>query len=502
MIICLFPEGQQGRAELTGLLEAEGYRVRIAALPTEPLVEETELAVVQLPPLHEDAVALVRLWREALPPGHPILALGAWREADEVVPLLEAGATDYLACPFQTHELAVRLLVLRGVTARLQEEFRRKIADAQRVDTLTALAGSLAHDFNNLLAAILGNAEVAMLDPSLSNAARYSLEQIDRASRHAAELTRQMMTYSGRGTPGFEAVSVRELVEDMGEILRASISRLCRVEYRFEPGLPMVLGDASQLRQVVMNLLINASEAMTPRGGVIRVSARTVERGGSRRVVLEVSDTGDGIPEQYRTRVFDPFFSTKRPGRGLGLAAVRSIVESHGGGVEVVSVPGQGATFRLDFPASPSAAGRTAGADAAGAGRGWGTVLLAEDEEAVREAAAHLLAHAGFRVLQAGDGQTAADLIQRHGRMMRVVVLDLDLPGLGGEKVLQVIRDSGLPLQVVIWTGYGEVEVRERTQGFEVAAVVRKPGHVRLLAAEINRVLEERTRSALAGGAD
>lgn len=506
MIICLFPAGAKGREHLLSALDAEGYRVRIAALPTEPLVADSELAVVELPPNHDDAAALLTLWRQALPPGHPILALGRWREPHDVHPLIEAGATDYLPYPCQTQDLAVRLLVLRGSTMQLMHNLRQRIADTQRVESFTSLAGSLAHDFNNLLAAIMGNAEVAMLDQTLSQSTRYSLEQIDRASRHAAELTRQMMTYSGRGSTGFAAVQLKDLVEDMGEILRASISRSCVAEYRFEPGMPPVLGDASQLRQVVMNLLINASEAMMPHGGVIRVAGRTAATADGRRIVLEVTDSGPGIQPELRSRIFEPFFSTKRQGRGLGLAAVRSIVQAHGGEVEIHSEPGRGSTFRLLFPAAHQdlmcpaspAEGIAASLD--------GAVLLVEDDAAVREAAAHLLAHAGLRVFQAPDTTTALDILRRHRPLLSAAVLDLDLPGDGSLSLLREAACSGNPLRIIVWTGLAETEVDEILNGSPVEAVLRKPCHVRQLAAEVSRVLAPRAtpraRGALAGGTD
>lgn len=489
MIICLIPEGQEPQAGLIPVLESFGYRVRIAAQPTEVAAGESELAVVQLPSQHSDAVTLLRVWRETLPAGHPILALGAWSGPDEVMPLLRAGATDYLSSPWQTRELGVRLLVLQSCTTRLTNDLLQRVAETQRLETLAALSGGLAHDFNNLLAAILGNAEVAMLDTSLSGSTRYSLEQIDRASRHAAELTRQMVTYSGRPEPGFQPISLAELVEDMVEILRASISRLSRVEFDFEPNLPAVLGEPSQLRQVVMNLLVNASEAMTPHGGVILVSARTQRRGDLARVVLEVADSGAGIPPEYQQRIFDPFFSTKRSGRGLGLAAVRSIVNSHGGAVELESEPGRGSTFRLEFPALAGGEARRSSAAESPRWRGSGLVMLIEDEAPVREAAAHLLARSGFSVLEATDGQEGASLFSRHAAALQAVILDLGLSGLAGEDLLRLIRQRRPDLCVVIWSGFDRSEIEVRTCGMGVTSIIEKPGHVRELAAVLCRSL-------------
>lgn len=490
MIICLILEGPPPHPRLVSSLEGLGYRVRTASQPTEPLTADTELAVVQLPGEPAAAVSFLQVWRTALPPAHPILALGHWTGKGTVAKLLRAGATDYLPYPCQTQDLEIRLLVLRNSTVRLAQELENRVAEAQRLETLSALAGSLAHDFNNLLAAILGNAEVAMLDPSLSGSTRYSLEQIDRASRHAAELTRQMVTYSGRPEPGFQRVSLAELVRDMAEILRASISRLCRVEFDFAPRLPLLLGEPSQLRQVVMNLLVNASEAMAPSGGVIRVAVRTATRNGQRRLILEVSDSGVGIPRGHQKRIFDPFFSTKRSGRGLGLAAVQSIVSSHGGEVRIESEPGRGSTFRLEFAALAGADERRGGVVALPDPCGSGLVLLIEDESPVREAAVHLLARSGFRVLEAADGQEGAALFLRHACELQAVVLDLGLSGMAGEDLLRLIRESRTDLRVVVWSGLHPREIESRTGGLGVTAVVQKPGHLRELAAVLCRTLQ------------
>jgi two-component system, cell cycle sensor histidine kinase and response regulator CckA len=489
MLICLFPEGEDGSRTLTSVLESLGFGVRVAALPTEPVIAESELAVVELPAELEKAVSLLRLWRSSLPSGHPVLALGRWTSQAEIAQLLQAGASDYLSHPCETRELQTRLLVLQRANFRLNQDLLHRLADTQRVESLSALAGRLAHDFNNLLAAILGNAEVALLDPNLSDSARYSLTQIDRASRHAAELTRQMMTFSGRPSPDFAPVYLTELVEEMADILRASISRACRVEYRFDPELPPVLGEASQLRQVVMNLLINASEAMVPDGGVIRVVGRQSRKKGQPRVILEVRDSGAGVPVELRHRIFDPFYSTKRSGRGLGLAAVRSIVESHGGEVSVVSHPGDGATFRLEFPGMVSAGSRRVTSISAAQSTISGSILLVEDEDSLREAAAHLLARSGFQVYPAANAREAARLFQGHSCEFHAVIMDLTLGDASAEPFLRMIRNQRPDLHVVIWSGFDELEVHNRTTGFSISAFVRKPCPVRELVSALGQVL-------------
>lgn len=489
MLICLFSGGEDDSRTLASVLESLGFEIRVAAQPKDPLIAGTELAVIELPEKHGEAVSLLHLWRSSLPHGHPMLALGRWNGQAEIEQLLQAGASDYLTHPCETRELQTRLLVLQRATVRLNQDLLHRLADTQRVESLSALAGSLAHDFNNLLAAILGNAEVALLDPNLSDSTRYSLTQIDRASRHAAELTRQMMIFSGRPSSDFAPVHLAELVEEMADILRASISRACQVEYRFDPGLPPVLGEASQLRQVVMNLLINASEAMMPGGGIIRVVGCQGRKKGQPRVILEVRDSGAGVPVEVRHRIFDPFYSTKRSGRGLGLAAVRSIVESHGGEVSVLSHRGVGATFRLELPGMVSAGSCRATRVSAAPATISGSVLLLEDDDSLREAATHLLARSGFQIYPAANAGEAARLFHGHTCEFQAVIMDLTLGDGNPEPLLRMIRSQSPDLRVVIWSGFDEVEIHNRTAGFDISAVVRKPSPVRELVSALSHVL-------------
>jgi len=233
-----------------------------------------------------------------------------------------------------------------------------------KLESLTTLANGIAHDFNNLLAAILGNVELALIEAGSSSSLRENLEQVQRASRHAAELIRQLLTYTGRASGEFRAVSLNELVRDMTELLRVSIGRRASFQLFFGDKLPSFSADPTQIRQIVMNLLINASEAMPEEGGVIivrttekRITANEVGRylpagvvAPGLHIALEVQDNGCGMDAETRARIFDPFFTTKRKGRGLGLAGVMGIVRAHGGGITVESELGRGSLFRVLFP--------------------------------------------------------------------------------------------------------------------------------------------------------
>ena len=291
------------------------------------------------------------------------------------------------------------------------------------------LAGGIAHDFNNLLTVSLGHTELALAAVPANSPVHLHLQRILGATKRAAELSRQMLAYSGKQPLALETLSLSGLVKKAGRMLEVSISRNARLSYRLEENLPLVLGDATQLSQAMMNLVLNASQAIGEREGTITIATRTLQcdrallddfqtdrflREGL-YVCLEVSDTGCGMDAQTKAKVFDPFFTTKFVGRGLGLAVVQGIVRGHKGTITVESEPGKGSTFRILLPPTqvPS---RREGPQVpvprrAGAG---GTVLFAEDEEMVRELGTLLLNRLGFTVLAAADGREAVELFQAH----------------------------------------------------------------------------------------
>jgi len=260
------------------------------------------------------------------------------------------------------------------ITARKQaaaeaERLRQKMLDSQKLESLGVLAGGIAHDFNNLLTIILGNASLNQLDPTTSPASAGRLAKIHGAGTSAADLCRQLLAYAGRGTFSIERVRLNDLVQDTTRLLEVTIAHRATLDYALAPDLPEVEADPTQLRQVLMNLVINAAEAMPgPGEGRFRVvtSARRLAAGepaggvpsgglaAGDYVCLEVSDNGSGMTAEVRQRIFDPFFTTKFTGRGLGLAAVTGIVRSHRGALQVESTPGQGSTFRIHLPVAPA----------------------------------------------------------------------------------------------------------------------------------------------------
>jgi signal transduction histidine kinase len=249
-----------------------------------------------------------------------------------------------------------------AVEAKMNLE--RQMQQAQKMESLGVLAGGIAHDFNNLLMVIMGHAELALTGISPTSAARGSLTEITLAARRAADLSRQMLAYAGKAAFAVEPVGLGDLVEEMAHLLKAAISKKATLDLNLERGLPPVLADPSQIRQVVMNLIINASEALEDRDGVITASVGTThcdeeylretemhdDIAPGPYVYLEVTDTGHGMDAGTRSRIFEPFYSTKFTGRGLGLAAVMGIVRAHKGTVKVSSELGKGTTFKVLFP--------------------------------------------------------------------------------------------------------------------------------------------------------
>lgn len=358
---------------------------------------------------------------------------------------------------------------------RAEQEQRRletQLLQAQKLESLGILAGGVAHDFNNLLVGVLGNASLALDQLPPGSTAYETVRQIETAAQRAADLARQMLAYSGKGKFIVEPINPSTLVEEMVHLLEASVSKKAALHYDFPEDPPWIEADATQLRQVVMNLITNASEAIGDQSGVITVRTRVLEtdRGvecdgqaddelpPGRYVVIEVSDTGCGMDEDTRARIFDPFFTTKFAGRGLGLAAVLGIVRGHRGAIQVESRPGRGSTFRLWFPA-PDCSSRSASTapPTAEPARNSGTVLVVDDEELVRSVAKAILEQAGFAVLTATDGREALDAFGRQSDGIDAVLLDMTMPRLSGEQVLREMRRIRADVPVILSSGYHEL---------------------------------------------
>ncbi len=344
-----------------------------------------------------------------------------------------------------------------------QVQLQAQVLQAQKLESLGLLAGGIAHDFNNLLMAIIGNAGLARLELDPDHPAANLLHNIETASEQAAELCKQMLAYSGRAHFVLGPVDLSELVREMSQLLKIGLSKKVELKLELARDLPTVEAEASQLRQIVMNLITNGSEAIGEREGTITLLTRLerrpeplVVRHGTLPpgdyVLLEVRDSGIGMDAATQEKIFDPFFTTKFTGRGLGLAGVAGIVRGHQGGLEVFSRPGEGTVFRVYFPARAQELRPAPPRLPRELPHGHGRVLVVDDEPQVRRLAASILTRAGFDVEVARDGLEALDLpgLSETG----LVLLDLAMPRLNGQETLTRLRERGLRMPVILTSGH------------------------------------------------
>jgi PAS domain S-box-containing protein len=385
---------------------------------------------------------------------------------------------------------AARDITLLRQAEEERQRFERNLLETHKLESLGVLAGGIAHDFNNLLTGILGNTELVLLSTPADSPSVPHLEQVIRATERAAELCRQMLAYAGKGRLVVEPLDLGVLVNDTTRRLKMTLSKKATLTVCLAPNLPAVRGDATQLRQVLMNLVTNANEALEGSEGLIAITTRLrrvdrtvlaeahlgLDRAEGEYLCLEVGDTGCGMDEATRARIFEPFFTTKFTGRGLGLAAVLGIVRGHGGLLRVSSRPGQGSTFQLFFPPCAEVARPVPPAAPEPPWRGHGTVLLVDDEETVRDALASDCWHLGFDVLHAGDGWEALRVLARHGtERIGVVLLDWTMPRLDGGATLREIRQLAPDLPVVVMSAYSEQELADHFADQNVAGFLPKP---------------------------
>jgi PAS domain S-box-containing protein len=395
------------------------------------------------------------------------------------------------------------------VTERVRAEEERvrleqRLRETQRLESLGRLAGGIAHDFNNALMVILGNVKLALGDVEPGGSAEQQLRRIGSAADFASELTEQILAYSGRAAVALEPLDLSVLVEETLELLLASARGKASLETHLPPGLPAVEGDATQIRQVLVNLVTNASQALGEEGGVIHVRTGTrglaeheiVETWGSpdaqpdHYVLIEVSDTGPGLDASMQAHIFEPFFTTRASGRGLGLSAVLGIVRAHGGLISIRSREGRGTSFQVLLPRSARAA-RSAPQPAAPSAAGRGRILVIDDDDAVAEVAASFLDRAGFEVLSACGAQAALDLLADPQVEVDAVLLDLVMPDLPTDEVLAALRDLRPGVPVVLTSGFDREQVARRV-ALGAQEFLRKPYAPEELVAAVCGVLGRR----------
>ncbi|HJV22281.1 MAG TPA: response regulator [Holophagaceae bacterium] len=386
---------------------------------------------------------------------------------------------------------------LLGFTAMVLDQTERRQSEealrlAQKLESLGVLAGGIAHDFNNLLTAILGHVDLALGKTDGTHPVAAHLHQIDTTARRAADLSRQMLAYSGRGPFQVTSLDLNRQVREMAGLLSVSVAKKVALEMDLEDPLPTVDADAAQFQQVILNLVTNASEAIGERGGRVRLRTRAANLTAEELaaefpgqvlapgpyVRLEVEDDGCGMDAETIGRIFDPFFTTKFTGRGLGLSAMLGIVRGHRAGIRVESRPEQGTTFTLIFPAGEAAPAAEPPRVQPEANSLSGRVLVVDDEEIVRDLAEIALESLGLEVMLAKDGLEAVAMVELHGPRLDLLLMDLTMPRMDGAEAFRIIRALHPRLPVILTSGYTEAESLRAMAGLQPDAFLQKPFRV------------------------
>jgi two-component system, cell cycle sensor histidine kinase and response regulator CckA len=410
--------------------------------------------------------------------------------------------------------------LLLSVAPRAAAEVERQISDenrrqldanilaSQKLESLGVLAGGLAHDFNNILATILGSADLASCVLADDAPAQKRLEVIRTASTSAGELCRQLLAYAGKGKFQVVHADLNDLVQGQQEFLRSSVGKGVRIKFDLSKNIPTCEADLSQLRQILLNLVINASEALKGNKGVIEVSIgkTTLERPGmdfveiaqhcepGEYVYLDVFDTGVGMEAEVKAKLFDPFFTTKATGRGLGLSAILGIVRGHHGQISVRSKPGAGSRFTVYFPVSEGAsspASHSLGLTDV-EWRGSGTALLVDDDLSILDVSGEMLRHIGFEVIAVDGGAEAVEIFRERNRELSIVVLDLTMPGLTGDQVFSQMRAINPAIPVVLSSGYNEQDTVQKFAGSGLAGFLQKPMSLSEMRHKIRLAIESK----------
>ncbi len=384
---------------------------------------------------------------------------------------------------------------------RKEQELQHQMEHMDRLESLGVLAGGIAHDFNNILTAVIGNAGIAMRLLDNSSPVQKYLQKIEDSSLQAAELCKQMLAYSGKGKFVIQSVNLSNLVARMTSLLEVSIAKHATLQLQLSESLPAVDADSTQLQQILMNLVINASEAIDKYNGIIVISTGAMEVGKSDLqssihhpdtgpgyyAYIEVSDNGCGMDEEVMKKIFDPFFTTKFTGRGLGMSAVLGIVHGHNGLLQVNSDRGYGTTFRVAFPVSMSEPAYNIDEQKHEKVTGSGTVLVVDDERIVRELASMFLEDMGYHVLTANDGKEGVAVFCDHHKKITGVILDMTMPHMDGKECYAELCKIDPDVKVILSSGYNEEDATSGFIGENLAGFIQKPYQINVFQEYIAR---------------
>ena len=522
-LLCLSPQSLPGKALATCVANEDRTRFR-TLLESMPRDGHAHTTTFKLQPGEGDIVYAEITYSAAAPQdGQPGAIRWMVRDVTEherlarQIHALNADLESRVAA--RTADLTAAKQVSQVLVGKEQDA--RRAAEAseaqsrhvQKLESIGVLAGGIAHDFNNLLHVVLGNADIALSNLASGSTAREPLEEVVRATLRAADLTRQLLAYSGKGAFIVRHLDLSTEVREMATLLRTSISKQAMLAWELEPRLPAVNADPTQIRQIVMNLITNASDALGETGGTItlRTGVTRLEdlehqrfgrpphgeepagRSADPLVFLEIGDDGAGMNPDTLSRIFDPFFSTKFSGRGLGLAAVMGIVRSHNGFIRIRTELGNGTAFRVLFPAVGGVVPKAEKTSVERSEwRGTGTILVVEDEEGVREVAERILQDIGFHTIAAEDGRQALDIMEDVGGSVTAVLLDLSMPRMGGAETFRRLRELRPELPILMMSGYTEQVVAPQlsNSGPGITGFLQKPFLAEDLIAVLRRFAE------------
>lgn len=390
-------------------------------------------------------------------------------------------------------------------------ELERQLLHSQKLESLGVLAGGIAHDFNNLLAVILGNLDLTLLRIPKTSPVVAGLERAVQACRKAADLTRQMLAYSGKGIVQLIQTDLNQLVSENIDLLRTTVPKNVSFNIDLADDLPRVTVDPSQIQQVIMNLITNASEAIGQETGAISLSTGIQEcsddfmalsrleekQAAGRYACIEVSDSGSGMDAETKQRIFDPFYSTKFVGRGLGMSAVLGIIKAHHGAIMLDSEPGQGSRFKVLLPVNSGAATdndalEQRAAETATNASFTGTALVVDDDPFVREFCVHCVTLFGFNVLEASDGLEALEIFHKHSGAIKLVILDMSMPKMDGAAAFRELRSINPDIRVIICTGHSTQNTTLSFTEEKPDAYIQKPYSSEELRQTIEQLMQER----------
>ena len=479
--------------ETDRILEANPEFTRMFGYTREEAVGSYIRELITLPGHEDDSTAITRRVADG-----ERIEIEAMRRRKDGSPI----HVSLLAKPVVVRGRHLVYGIYRDITE--QKNLESRLLHSQRLEAIGQLAGGVAHDFNNILTAILGHTRLILNDLPPESDLRPDLEHVESAARRAADLTRQLLTFSRRESVQREPVDLNRVVRETQDLLDRLIEERIEVVYELEDALPHVWADAGQLQQILMNLVINSRDAM-PKGGNIIVSTHrarsdvcvpSIPSPAAECVVLTVRDDGEGMTDEQKARIFEPFYTTKQAGKGtgLGLSTVYGIVEQSGGAIGVESEPSVGTTVAVILPALehgsvelPSRTSRRAEPPVAPAS-GERLILLVDDDNAVREVTRQILARAGYRVVTADSGESALDYFDTGGSRPDLVLTDVVMPGISGVELARALRARDPGIRILLMTGYSEPAAGGVG---EIEAVIRKPFDAMTLL----RLVRERAES-------